>query len=256
MPHSLNSFRTTREFANASQAQFNLNLNRAGQFINAAWGPLSTGTDETQYTQTDIGTELVFAHFLARAQFRAMQVANGGPAIARGNVSAESIGPGSVSYDVASATEEGVGYWNQTDYGREYIQSHTHERLNRSYYSTNRDSLKVRGRDQYRNNREQCGAHSAARRARMRRAEGRYTAADVTLRLRPREQTFPGCLSPGPKTSPYHAAAVDAPNRVDGSRCHPVPRRTFRRKRGPRGEERAVGSGTKPLIGSEDGAND
>lgn len=110
------------EFANASQAQFNLNLNRASQFINAAWGPLSNGTDPTQYTQADIGTELVIAHFLARAQFRAMQVANGGPAIARGNVSAESVGPGSLSYDVASATEEGAGHWNQTDYGREYIQ--------------------------------------------------------------------------------------------------------------------------------------
>lgn len=69
------------EFANASQAQFNLYLNRASQFINAAWGPLSTGTDPTQYTQADIGTELVIGHFLARAQFRAIAVANGGPAM-------------------------------------------------------------------------------------------------------------------------------------------------------------------------------
>jgi hypothetical protein len=110
------------EFANANQSQFNLNLNRASQHIIGNWGQLSPGTDPTQYTQADIGTELVIAHFLARAQFRAMQVANGGPAIARGNVSAESVGPGSVSYDVASATEEGAGHWNQTDYGREHIQ--------------------------------------------------------------------------------------------------------------------------------------
>ena len=111
------------EFANASQAQFNLYLNRASsQHINAAWGPLSTGTDPTQYTQADFGTELVIAHFIARAQFRAIAAANGGPAIARGNISAESAGPGSVNYDVASATEEGAGHWNQTDYGREYIQ--------------------------------------------------------------------------------------------------------------------------------------
>ena len=110
------------EFANASQSQFNLNLNRASQFINAAWGPLSGGTDPTQYTQADIGTELVIAHFLARAQFRAQQAANGGPTVARGNVSSESAGPNSVNYDVASVTEEDAGHWNQTDYGREYIQ--------------------------------------------------------------------------------------------------------------------------------------
>ena len=110
------------EFANASQAQFNLYLNRAGQHINGAWGTLSTGSDPTQYTQADIGTELVIAHFIARAQFRAIAAANGGPAMGRGVISSESAGPGSVNYDTAASTEEGAGHWNDTDYGREYIQ--------------------------------------------------------------------------------------------------------------------------------------
>ena len=110
------------EFANASQAQFNLYLNRSSQHINSNWGPLSNGTDPTLYTQADFGTELVIAHFLARAQFRAMAVANGGPAMGRGVISSESAGPGSVNYDTAASTEEGAGHWNDTDYGREYIQ--------------------------------------------------------------------------------------------------------------------------------------
>lgn len=110
------------EFANANQSQFTLAQTRAASHLVSAWGQASTGTDPSQYTQYDIGMELIIAHFLARAAFRAQATANGGPALARGVISSESAGGVSVNYDVASSTEEDAGHWNQTDYGREYVQ--------------------------------------------------------------------------------------------------------------------------------------
>lgn len=110
------------EFATASQAQFALYQTRASMHMTPPWGIASTGTDPSQYTQYDIGTELVIAHFLARAKMRALATAKGGPAMARGVISAESAGPASVTYDTASASEENAGHWNETDYGREFIQ--------------------------------------------------------------------------------------------------------------------------------------
>lgn len=111
------------EFANASQTQFTLCQNRAVQHLTAGWGsPAVNPTDPSQYTQYDIGMELVIAHFLARAQMRARTNAAGGIAMAKGVISAESADAGSVNYDTASAVEEGAGHWNETDYGREYVQ--------------------------------------------------------------------------------------------------------------------------------------
>jgi hypothetical protein len=110
------------EFANASQAQFALYQNRATQHLVERWGQPSPGTDPSQYTQYDIGMELVIAHFLARAQFRALAAAKGGPALGRGVISSESAGPTSVNYDTGASTEEGAGHWNDTDYGREFVQ--------------------------------------------------------------------------------------------------------------------------------------
>lgn len=112
------------EFATATQAQFNLYQNRAGQHLSTpGWGqPATNPTDPSQYTQYDIGMELVIAHFLARAQMRAKTVAAGGVPLGKGVISAESVGPASVSYDTASATEEDAGHWNETDYGREFVQ--------------------------------------------------------------------------------------------------------------------------------------
>jgi hypothetical protein len=111
------------EFASASQAQFTLYQARAAQHLTTPWGPASAGTDPSQYTQYDIGMELVIGHFLARAKMRALIVGAGGVPIAKGVVSAESAGnAGSVNYDTASATEENAGHWNETDYGREYVQ--------------------------------------------------------------------------------------------------------------------------------------
>lgn len=108
------------EFASASQAQFALYQNRATQHINSRWGDLSAGHDPASYTQADIGTELVIAHFLTRARIRAAAGASAG--IAKGIVSAVSAGPGSVTYDTSQGLEEDAGHWNQTDYGREYVQ--------------------------------------------------------------------------------------------------------------------------------------
>jgi len=111
------------EFANASQAQFTLYQSRATQHLTAPWGgPAANPTDPSQYTQYDIGMELIIAHFLARAAMRAKIVAAGGVAVAKGVVSSESADAGSVNYDTASATEEGAGHWNETDYGREFVQ--------------------------------------------------------------------------------------------------------------------------------------
>jgi hypothetical protein len=111
------------EFAAASQAQFTLYQNRATQYLSAGWGSASPGTDPSQYTQYDIGMELVIAHFLAMAKMRALATAAGGPAMARGVISSESAGgAGSVNYDTASASEENAGHWNQTDYGRDFVQ--------------------------------------------------------------------------------------------------------------------------------------
>lgn len=110
------------EFATASQAQFALYQNRATQHLTSAWGDASPGSDPSQYTQYDIGMELVIAHFLTRAKVRAMATVNGGAALARGVISSESAGAVSANYDTAVATEEGAGHWNETDYGREFIQ--------------------------------------------------------------------------------------------------------------------------------------
>lgn len=108
------------EFASASQAQFTLYQTRAQMHLNDRWGTPSGAADPTGYSQYDIGMELVLAHFLTRARLRALAGAAAG--IGKGVVSAESAGPGSLSYDTASATEEAAGHWNETDYGREYVQ--------------------------------------------------------------------------------------------------------------------------------------
>jgi hypothetical protein len=111
------------EFASANQAQFTLYQNRAVQYLVGSWGPPAVNpTDPSQYTQYDFGMELIIAHFLALAAFRAKAAAAGGPPLGRGVISSESAGPNTVSYDIASATEEDAGHWNLTDYGRDFIQ--------------------------------------------------------------------------------------------------------------------------------------
>ena len=108
------------EFANASQAQFNLYQNRATLNLIAAWGEAAQSGQP--YTQYDIGMELIIAHFLALAAMRAKTAAAGGVPLGKGVISSESAGPNSVNYDITSATEEDAGHWNLTDYGRDYIQ--------------------------------------------------------------------------------------------------------------------------------------
>jgi uncharacterized protein DUF4054 len=110
------------EFANASQAQFLMYQNRATIHLCGNWGQPSPGTDPTQYTQYDMGMELIICHFLALAAFRAQQAANGGPALTRGAISSESAGPNSVNYDLSQVTQEDAGQWNLTPYGIDYVQ--------------------------------------------------------------------------------------------------------------------------------------
>jgi len=108
------------EFATANQSQFNLYQNRATLHLTAGWG--GAAASGQPYSQYDIGMELIIGHFLARAAMRALTVAGGGIPLAKGVMSAESAGPGSVNYDTNAAIEEGAGHWNETDYGREYVQ--------------------------------------------------------------------------------------------------------------------------------------
>jgi hypothetical protein len=71
---------------------------------------------------TNIGIELVTAHHLVLSVRDETAAAVGGaPGTMTGPTASKSVDKVSVSYDTASATIEGAGFWNMTSYGVRYI---------------------------------------------------------------------------------------------------------------------------------------
>lgn len=111
------TFRTDfPEFASTTTypaAQVNFWLGIAANRVNPdAWGDLA-----------DLGTCLFVAHNLVLSQRAAASAAAGGaPGGSTGVMSAKSVDKVSASYDVRSATVDGAGNWNATDYGVRFYQ--------------------------------------------------------------------------------------------------------------------------------------
>lgn len=69
----------------------------------------------------DYGRYLQAAHRLAHRKRQADTAEAGGtPGQSSGMLSAKSLDKGSMTFDTASAAEEGAGWWNTTTYGQEY----------------------------------------------------------------------------------------------------------------------------------------
>lgn len=79
-------------------------LNVASQLSSATWG---------QFWQP--GVMMLTAHNLL------MDIAANGPGGGVGMMISKSLGPGSVGYDVTTASEKDAGQYNATTYGRRYI---------------------------------------------------------------------------------------------------------------------------------------
>ena len=104
------------EFANATVYPNSVLLfwsTVAASLIDAnRWGPL--------FTQ---GMELFVAHNVALQQAGIVAAANGGiPGGANGVISSKKVGDVSVNYDNADVMLPNAGHWNQTTYGRQYLQ--------------------------------------------------------------------------------------------------------------------------------------
>ena len=68
-------------------------------------------------------TELFTAHNIVLAAGNVTASTSGGlPGSSSGPVSSKSVGSVSVSYDTSSVMLPNAGHWNQTTYGRQYIQ--------------------------------------------------------------------------------------------------------------------------------------
>lgn len=71
---------------------------------------------------TYLGIELFTAHHVVLDVKNQGEVGVGSlPGLTRGAISAESVGPVSISYDTAATTEDEAGNWNYTVYGQRYI---------------------------------------------------------------------------------------------------------------------------------------
>lgn len=69
----------------------------------------------------DLGVSLFTAHFLVlAARDKARSDAGGIPGQVVGPQGSKSVGGVSASYDTASVTEQGAGFWNMTTYGIEF----------------------------------------------------------------------------------------------------------------------------------------
>jgi hypothetical protein len=101
-------------FANVTtypDTQVNFWLGIAGQVVNPdRWGGL-----------TDFGKGLFVAHNLVLEARSAKAAAIGGaPGGATGVMTGKTVDKVSATYDASTATEEGAGNWNATDYGTRY----------------------------------------------------------------------------------------------------------------------------------------
>ncbi len=65
----------------------------------------------------DQAVELATAHYVAIAKKN-----EGAPGSAGGLAAGKSVGGVSVSYDTSAIAVEGAGHWNQTSYGRQYME--------------------------------------------------------------------------------------------------------------------------------------
>lgn len=63
------------------------------------------------------GVELACAHYVAVATANAVS-----PGQAQGLQTSKAVGDVSASYDVAAIAEQGGGHWNQTSYGRQFLE--------------------------------------------------------------------------------------------------------------------------------------
>ena len=87
-------------------------LNVASNLVNAVkWAEL-----------TNLGLELVTAHFTALSVADQVSVASGGiPGVVNGPTASKSVDKVSVTKDVAAVIIEGGGQWNMTSYGIRYL---------------------------------------------------------------------------------------------------------------------------------------
>lgn len=110
------TFRTNfPEFADVvryADAQVNFQLGLAAKCLSV----------ERWDTLLDHGLSLFTAHHLVLARACLDAAAVNGTLGESGLVSQESVGEVSMSFDTKSASLENAGHWNQTHYGRQYLQ--------------------------------------------------------------------------------------------------------------------------------------
>lgn len=96
----------------------------AGMLLNQSrWGAPAPTDDSPPTSMYDVGVELFVAHNVT-LEWRALAEGNRGalPGLTQGPVAAKSIGPASVNYAVEHSVEIDAGHWNETIYGRRFIQ--------------------------------------------------------------------------------------------------------------------------------------
>lgn len=73
-------------------------------------------------TQWNVGVSLYVAHEIALASqnTKASQV-GGSPGVSGGIANTKTVGSVTVGYDTASTAEKDAGYWNLTNYGKQFI---------------------------------------------------------------------------------------------------------------------------------------
>lgn len=87
------------------------------------WGTPSETATSPPTKKYDFGLELFVAHHVTLEK-QAMDAASAGAAPGTGQggaVASKSVGPASVSYDTSGAADLDAGHWNQTLYGRRFI---------------------------------------------------------------------------------------------------------------------------------------
>ena len=68
-----------------------------------------------------MGVFLMTAHFIVIAAGNAKAGEAGATPGGGGAITSKSVGSASVSYDTSNSLEEGGGHWNQTIYGRQFL---------------------------------------------------------------------------------------------------------------------------------------
>lgn len=90
-----------------------------------AWATIAlTRLDQLRWNDLwDYGVSLMVAHYMSLARTAAIAARSGAaPGAVTGVVSSKSVGPVSVSFDIAAITMPEAGQWNLTRYGIELFQ--------------------------------------------------------------------------------------------------------------------------------------